>query len=114
MILSAIIMGAACVAGVGLVATYWNNIVDWLKRAIVKVQNVIKGVVYGTKVFIQKIKEGIKEISKHYSQDENGRWKETVVTREVPESEVPEEIRMKARVMNQQVDITDELELQLS
>lgn len=114
MILSTIIMGAVCVAGVGLLATYWNNIIDWLKRAIKKVQSVINHVVYGTKVFIQKIKEGIKEISKHYSQDEYGRWKETIVTREIPASEVPEEIRKKAKYYNEQVDITNELELQLS
>lgn len=74
MILSALITGAAIIAGGTLIVAYWNNIIDWLKRAITKVKDLIKGVVYGTKVFIQKTKEGIKEISKHYSQDENGRY----------------------------------------
>ena len=114
MILSALIMGATLVVGGSLIVAYWNNIIDWLKRAITKVQSLVNHVVYGTKVFIQKINEGIKEISKHYSQDEYGRWKETVVTREIPASEVPEEIRKKAKYMNELVDITDELELQLS
>lgn len=114
MILSVLITGAAIIAGTTLIAKYWNNIIDWLKRAITKVQSLIKGIVYGTKVFIQKTKEGIKEISKHYSQDENGRWKETLVSREIPASEVPEEILKKAKYMNEMLDITDELELQLS
>lgn len=114
MILASIILGIACVAGASLIAAYWNNILDWLKRAIKKVREVIRQVVYGTKVFIKKIKEAIKEISKNYSQDELGRWKETIVSREIPASEVPPEIRRKAMYMDQEVDITNELELQLS
>lgn len=114
MILSSILLGVACIAGVGLVVSYWNNMLDWVKRAIKKVKEVVKQIVYGTRVFIKKIREAIKEISKHYSQDELGRWKETIVSREIPASEVPAEIREKAMQMNQEVDITNELELQLS
>ena len=112
MLLVGLILGAAVI--VGALAGFWNDIVDWLKRAINKVKEVIQHVVYGTKVFVKKFKEAIKEISKHYSQDEVGRWKETIVTREIPESEVPPEIRAKAAQRNEEVDITKELELQLS
>ena len=114
MILSTIILAATVVAGASLISKYWNSIIGWLKRAINKVKEIIGAVVYGTKVFIKKMKEAIKEISKHYSQDEIGRWKETIVTREIPESEVPPEIRAKAMQMNNEVDITEELELQLA
>lgn len=114
MILTSIILGVTCIVGAGVVVAYWNNILDWVKRAIKKVKEVVKQVVYGTKIFIKKMKEAVKEISKHYSQDELGRWKETIVSKEIPASEVPPEIRAKAMYMNQEVDITNELELQLS
>ncbi|MDU2688968.1 hypothetical protein QJR60_11420 [Paraclostridium sordellii] len=114
MILTSIILGTAFILGTGLIVAYWNNLLDWVKRAIHKVKEVINQVVYGSKVFIKKMEEAIKEISKHYSQDELGRWKETIVSREIPASEVPAEIREKAVYMNQEVDITNELELKLS
>lgn len=114
MLLVGLILGATIIAGSGILVGFWNDMVDWLKRAINKVKEVIQHVVFGTKVFVKKIKEAIKEISKHYSKDEVGRWKETIVTREIPESEVPPEIIAKAAQMNQEVDITEELELQLS
>lgn len=112
MLLTALITGAALIAGAGLLAAYWNNLVDWLKRAIKKVSEIVKTVVYGSKVLIRKISEGLKEISKHYSKDEIGRWQETIVTKTIPESEVPKEIREKAENVYE-YDLTDELELQL-
>lgn len=112
MLLTALITGAALIAGVGILATYWNNIIDWLKRAITKVAEVVSATVYGSKVLIRKISEGIKEISKHYSKDSLGRWQETIVTKTIPENEVPKEIREKAESCYE-YDLTDELELQL-
>lgn len=112
MILVTLLFGAVLIAGA---ATYWSKIVDWLKRAIQKVKEIVNMVVYGVKVFVRKINEAIKEISKHYSQDEYGKWHETVVTREVDESEVPSDIRERAnRARNEEIDITDELELKLA
>lgn len=112
MILTALLTGAALIVGAGLLASYWNNLVDWLNRAIAKVVEVVRASVYGAKVLIRKISEGLKEISKHYSKDELGRWQETIVTKTIPASEVPEEIRKKAESCYE-YDITDELELQL-
>lgn len=115
MILTAIILGATAIVGAGLIASYWNNLVGWLKRAIAKVKEIIEHVVYGTKIMIKQISEGLKQISKHYSQDEIGRWKETVVSRTIPESEVPKEIREKAaKYYGEEIDVTNELELKLS
>ena len=44
----------------------------------------------------------------------NDKWLETVVTKEISESEVPEEIRLRAENANgRAIDITEELSLQL-
>lgn len=112
MILSAIILGATLIAGATIVATFWNEITTWLRNTITKVKQMIDGVVYGAKVFVKKISEGIQEISKHYSK--NGqKWTETISTREVSESEVPEDIRRKA-YLNTETDITSEYEMVLN
>lgn len=113
MLLTGIILAATAIAGVGLLATYWNNLIGWLKRALRKVAEIVRNVVYGSKVFIRKIQEGIKEISKHYSKDNLGKWQETIVTKTISESEVPKEIREKAESCYE-YDITNELELQLN
>lgn len=111
MILTTLLFGAAVVAGVGLVALFWNELIDFLKKAVSKVKKMVAGIVYGFKVFVRKIREGVKEISKHYSKVDN-HWEETTVTREIPESEVPPEILKRANA-NTEIDITDELEMEL-
>lgn len=111
MIMFALLVGAV-IAGTGILAKYWNNIKSWLQRAANKVAEVIRGVVYGVKVFAQKINEAFKEISRHYSKNKQGQWQETVVTREIDQSQVPPEILAMAQ--SQETDITEELQLQLS
>lgn len=112
MILTSILIGAALIAGGSLIKRFWNDILAWLKRAVQKVKQIIKVAVYGTKVFIEKIGQGFREISKHYSKQDNNQWIETVVTREVSASEVPPEIRVKAQ-QRKETDITNELEMEL-
>ncbi len=112
MILSTLLWGAAVIAGVGIVAAFWNDIVSFLKKATKKVSELVSGVVYGCKVFLQKVKEGAKEISRHYSKVDQ-HWEETTVTRVVSESEVPREILERADAYRE-LDITDELEMQLA
>ena len=67
MILTALLFGAAVIAGAGIVAAFWNDLVAFLKKAVEKVRAVVAGIVYGTKVFIRKIGEAFKEISRNYS-----------------------------------------------
>lgn len=110
MIPIALILGATLV-GVGILAAFWNDIVGFLKKAINKVQQIVSGIVYGSKVLLKKMQEGIKEISRHYSKVDQ-HWEETTITRTVPESEVPPEFVARAKA-NEEVDITDELEMQL-
>lgn len=112
MILTALLMGGALVAAAGLVAAFWDDIRNWMVRAIQKVQEVVEGVVAGAKILIQKLSEGFKEISRNYSKV-GEYWKETTVTRTVPESEVPPEIRAKIHGY-EAVDFTEELEMQLA
>lgn len=112
MIIATIILGSMALLGGGLLARYMNNLLDWLKRAITKVNEMVHMMVYGTKVFIKRVREGIEEISKHYSQDNTKRWHETVVTRTVDENEVPKEFLNLAR-HNAETDITDRVERQL-
>lgn len=112
MILTSLIWGAAIIAGVGIVAAFWNDLVNFLKKAISKVRQVVEGIVYGCKVFVKKLREGVKEISRHYSKVDQ-HWEETTITKTVPESEVPPEILARARA-NEELDITEELEMELA
>ena len=112
MILLNVILGAVITAGaVGIVAAFWNDIVNFLQAAVRKVQAMIDGVLYGCKVFLRKMGEAIKEIARHYSKVD-GHWVETTTTRTVPASEVPPDILKKAGE-SQEYDITDELEMEL-
>lgn len=112
MILTTLLWGAAIIAGVGIVAAFWNDFVNFLKKAAERVQQLVGGVVYGFRVFVQKLQEGVKEISRHYSKVEQ-HWEETTVTRRVSESEVPPEILARANA-NMELDITEEMEMQLT
>ena len=76
-----------------------------------KVQQLVEGIVYGCKVFVKKLQEGVKEISRHYSKVDQ-HWQETTVTKIISESEVPPEILARAKA-SEELDITDELEMQL-
>lgn len=109
MILTALVMGITVIGGIGLAAVFWNNLVDFIKDTVEKVSKTLNCLVRGTKVFVKKIKEGIQEILKQETQDN-----EVIIkTRTIPESEVPEEIRNKV-LHDREVDITKELELQLA
>lgn len=111
MILTAVLIAATVIAGVGIVATFWNDFVSFLKSSIEKVKSLVSGIVYGCRVFIRKLSDGVKEISRHYSKVEQ-HWEETTVTRTIPENEVPPDI-LKRAMNDSEMDITDELEMQL-
>lgn len=112
MILTAILLGAATLVGGGLLVSFWNSLIDWLKRAVRKVSTIISGTIYGTKVFVKKVGSMIQEISKHYSKKTNKQWVEHITTREVPPSQVPQEILNKAKIVIE-TDITSQLQMEL-
>ena len=113
MIFTALIMGAAALVAVSAIAVFWNEVVSWLKRAITKVKEIISGVHKGVSVFIKKMREAAKEISKHYSKV-GTKWQETIVEKNIQYNDLPDEIKQKVRYDAMEVDVTDELELQLS
>jgi hypothetical protein len=94
-------------------ASFWKELVEWMRRVVEKVREVTAKAVAGVKIFVRKVSEAIKEIAKNYSQDEQGRWHETIVTRQISESDVPKDILEKVKRTRDEVDVTKELELQL-
>lgn len=108
-----LILGGAAIIAAGAAAKYWSSIRDWILRAAKKVQEMISGIVFGVKVFIKKMTEAYQEISRHYSQDKEGNWEETTVTRKIDPSDVPKDI-LKLASNNTEKEITEELQLHLA
>lgn len=113
MIVTALLVAAAAAVTVGVIAAFWDDIRKWLNTLVKKVMRAVKAAVIGVKIFAKKIAEGFQEIAKSYQLDEEGKWHETTVTKTVPESEVPPEILAKAKRMNQEIDISQDLEREL-
>ena len=66
----------------------------------------------GSAVFLKKIGNKFQNRTKHYSKDELGKWKETIVTYEQNEDEVPEKYRNYA-TMDEEFDVTSDFEMEL-
>lgn len=112
MIAIALILGATLIVGGTLVAKYWNKVLDFMKKVIDKLKKKVHGVLMGSAVFIKKIGNKYQNRTKHYSKDELGKWKETIVTYEQNEDEVPEKYRNYA-TMEDEFDLSPELEMEL-
>ena len=113
MIPVAIIVGAALLVGTGLVVVFWNKIITTVRTVIEKIQSVVKGILRGVRVFLRKTSDGVIQITKNYSQDENRKWHETVVRRTLSEDEIPKDIRDRL-ILDKEFDMTDEFERQLA
>lgn len=113
MIVTALILGATFLVGAGLLAKYWNKVIDVLKAVITKLKAKLKGIIMGSTVFIKKIGDKFQNRTKSYTEDEVGKWKETIVTYEQTENEVPEKYRNYA-TMDDEFDLSPELEMQLA
>jgi hypothetical protein len=106
MLLETIVLG-----GLYLIATYWDEIVNWLNDLIVEVRAALKELAHAIDVFVQRVKKAIiKFITKVYYKKQ-GKWIEEKTTREIPESEVPEHIRKK--VQNRETNVNKEIEQEL-
>lgn len=109
--LATLLLGAAIV---GIVAAFWEDLMDFLNKGLKKVRKIVNGTVEGLKVFVQKLRDGVKEIAKYYSRV-GQKWEETTVTRTVSENDVPEEIRnKKSYKKNKETEVTKELEMMLA
>lgn len=108
---------AAVVALAGIVVlTFWDEIKKYLGMAIKKVKKLIPAAIVGFTTFLQTldVNQSFKAAYKFYSKDKDNKWHETVVTKEISESEVPEAIRLRAENANgRAIDISEELALEL-
>lgn len=105
--MSVLITAIVIASIVALATAFWDEIHQWIKGIL---QRIEKNFVVSTKVFIKKMREAFVEIVKIWSKKGN-KWYETSETREVSESEVPEEIKNKAK--NIEVDITEDYEREI-
>ena len=112
MIWGALLCGAAIIAGVGIFALFWDDLRDFLTKAVEKVRRLADGAVYGYRIFLKKLREGVQEISRHYYKV-GKHWEEAEFTRQVPANEVPPELLARASP-NMELDITGEMEMQLN
>lgn len=102
------------VAGV-VTAIYWENIREWIKEVYENLPIKIKETLVGATSFAKRFGLSFQNIMKYYSYDkELNKWEMTVVTQEVDESTIPDHIRRKVQSTSQEVDITDEMEKELS
>lgn len=104
-------------AAIYLLHKYWQNIVNWIKKAVEKIKEVLNVVVEGARTFICRTRDGLVNKSIQYNKNEKTKeFEETVFTRNVNESEVPPEILAKLRniSMDTYVETTEELEMALS
>lgn len=113
LLIAGLAIGAAAVA-----ITFWDKIKLYLSKAVQKVKEVIKAAIVGFTAYIKSgldWREGIKAAYKFYSKNNQGQWQETVTTKTITVDELPEKIRKKLeKSQGNQVDISDELELELS
>lgn len=111
----ALILGATIILGSTLLARYWNKAIEFLKNTIHKLQEKFASArtLMGSSIFIRKFGDKYQNRTKHYSKDKFGHWKETIVTYEQQEEEIPEEYKNKASE-TEEYDLTEQLELQLS
>lgn len=117
MITIAAIFAASAFGGIlaGVTATllekYWDKIVNFLKKVITKLKEKLRETLIGCAVFLKKLSNKIyQNRTKHYSKNELGKWKETIVTYEQNEKEVPEKYKNIA-VIDEEFDISDDFEL---
>lgn len=115
MIATAIILGVTA-ALIATIAVFWRNIVEWMKKAIKKLQDVLGIAIEGSKTFIKRTTDKIQNVSKYYNKNKiTGEWEENIYTKDVSESEIPDYIlkQVKKSNIDQEIETTKQLELEL-
>ncbi len=105
-----ILLGAAALTG-ALIAVYWKKIVKWLQAAYEYLPESLKKRIQGFVTLVKAIHGVFKNIVKYYSyNEETQKWKQTIVTQEVNESEIPDEIKAKIKSsMTGEVDTSEDV-----
>lgn len=113
MISISLIIGALIGAGVAsLVNLFWDEITGFLQRAVLKIKRLVRGILYGAKIFAKRILGDMILFLSHFYTKLGDVWEETIETKQIPENQVPEDIRRLAR--EKESEITSKVELQLS
>lgn len=102
----------AGITALTLLDVFYDEFAKWLKTLPKLLDKVIDGILIGCKTFINIHKNRLglpTEISKNYSKI-GDQWEVTTATREISDSEVPNEIRYRNSDSGI-IDITDELDL---
>lgn len=106
-------------AGVALTA-FWSEIKNFIQASVEKIKTVIiPSAIVGFRTYLEtgSVAAGLysayKGIQKFYTRNTQGQWQETLVTRTIPDNEVPAEIRNKLKHSHTPVDITDDVQREL-
>lgn len=112
-----ILLLGGLILGLGaLTITFWDQIKKYLSLALEQVKKIIRATIVGVAAYVQTRdwRQGIKAAYKFYSKNENGKWQESVVTKEISVEELPPSVRAKLEKTEKPIDISNELELELS
>ncbi|MBQ5319276.1 MAG: hypothetical protein J6K17_09295 [Oscillospiraceae bacterium] len=113
MILPALILGAVIV-GTSLVAIFWNKVVETLQKVINKIKVAMNRTVLGCTIKLKRLGDRFQNRQSHFSKDEQGNWQEQIVTYEQNAEEIPDKYKEgNYATMDDEFDISDDLELQL-
>lgn len=107
-----LLLGGVALAGIAI-AVYWKEIGAWLKRIWEKLPASVRNNLKGAVALAKRIGSTFKNIMKYYAFDSNtNKWSETVVTKEVNESDIPKHIRERLQ-RTDEVDISSDLQEKL-
>jgi len=109
-----LLLSAAFIAGLAL---FWQNILEWIKKAVNKIKSVMGLEPEGTRTFITRTIEGFQNKSKYYYVNKlTHEYEEVVYTKKVNESDVPPNILAKVRkqAMDMEIPTTEELRLAIN
>lgn len=111
-----LVIGLLTAGAVVAAVTFWDQIKKFLGLALKKVKEIIGATIIGVATYIQtdNWREGFKAFYKFYSQNTKGQWQETITTKTISADEVPDHIKKKCEKTTDQVDISEELQLELS
>lgn len=108
--------------GAAVVGIFWNEIKSFITKTWDKIKTIIvPAAIAGFKTYLQTgsiarflYSAGQVAIQKFYSRLENGKWKETIIAKEISFEDLPSDIQKKLSVSNGvEVDISDEVKTEL-
>ena len=97
----------------------WSRLITQLQHVMEKfaekmLEILPNSVLRGSTVWIRRLTDKVQKLTKNYTQNKiTQQWEETVVTENITEDDIPEEIKNKYGVEIGEFEISQELELQL-